>query len=127
MSERLTPLLIQYHRIKERYKDTILLFRMGDFYEMFYEDAKIGSEILGLTLTSRTHGKSAKVPLAGVPVKSVDNYIAKLVQAGLKVAVCEQLEAAGVSKLIKREVIEVITPGTILRPSLLDSCLLYTS
>ncbi|MEO0076284.1 MAG: DNA mismatch repair protein MutS [candidate division WOR-3 bacterium] len=121
ISERLTPLLLQYHRIKERYKDTILLFRMGDFYEMFYEDAKIGSEVLGLTLTSRTHGKSAKVPLAGVPVKSVDNYIARLVEAGLKVAVCEQIEPAGVSKLIKREVIEVITPGTILRPSLLDS------
>lgn len=120
MLERLTPLLQQYHKIKERYKDTMLLFRMGDFYEMFYDDAKIGSKILGLTLTSRSHGKSSKVPLAGVPVKSIDNYIARLVQAGLKVAVCEQLEQPGIAKLIKRDVIEVITPGTVLRPSLLD-------
>jgi DNA mismatch repair protein MutS len=123
MLERLTPVLEQYRKIKERYKDTILLFRMGDFYEMFYEDAKIGSNALGLTLTSRTHGKSAPVPLAGVPVKAVDTYIARLVQAGLKVAVCEQMEAAGAgtTKLIRRDVIEVITPGTILRPSLLDA------
>jgi DNA mismatch repair protein MutS len=120
MLQHLTPLLQQYHRIKERYKDTILLFRMGDFYEMFYEDAKIGSKVLGLTLTSRTHGKTTKVPLAGVPVKSIDNYIARLVQAGLKVAVCEQLEAPGIAKLIKRDVIEVITPGTVLRPALLE-------
>lgn len=83
---------------------------MGDFYEMFDEDAKIGSKVLGLTLTSSSHGKSLKVPLAGVPAKSVDTYIARLVQAGLKVAVCEQLEAPGITKLIKRDVIEVITP-----------------
>jgi len=120
MLERLTPLLEQYRKVKERYKDTILLFRMGDFYEMFYEDAKIGSKVLGITLTSRSHGKSVQVPLAGVPVKSLDTYIARLVQSGLKVAVCEQLEAPGISKLIKRDVIEVITPGTILRPTLLD-------
>jgi len=120
MFERLTPVLQQYQKVKERYKDTILLFRMGDFYEMFYEDAKIGAKVLGLTLTSRSHGKSNKVPLAGVPVKSIDTYIARLVQAGLKVAVCEQLEAPGIAKLIKRDVIEVITPGTVLRPTLLE-------
>ncbi len=120
MFERLTPLLQQYHKVKERYKDAILLFRMGDFYEMFYDDAKIGAKVLGLTLTSRAHGKSARVPLAGVPVKSVDTYIARLVQAGLKVAVCEQLEAPGITKLIKRDVIEVITPGTVLRPTLIE-------
>ncbi len=121
MQERLTPLLEQYHRIKERYKDTMLLFRMGDFYEMFYEDAEIGSKVLGLTLTSRSHGKTTRVPLAGVPVKAVDTYIARLVQSGLKVAICEQLESAGITKLIRRDVIEVITPGTILRPSLLEA------
>ncbi|MEO0091918.1 MAG: DNA mismatch repair protein MutS [candidate division WOR-3 bacterium] len=120
MFERLTPLLQQYHKIKERYKDAILLFRMGDFYEMFYDDAKIGAKVLGLTLTSRSHGKSTRVPLAGVPVKSVDTYIARLVQAGLKVAVCEQLEAPGITKLIKRDVIEIITPGTVLRPTLIE-------
>ncbi|MEO0071991.1 MAG: DNA mismatch repair protein MutS [candidate division WOR-3 bacterium] len=120
MTEQLTPLLQQYHRIKSRYKDAILLFRMGDFYEMFYDDAKIGAKILGLTLTSRSHGKSSRVPLAGIPVKSIDNYIGRLVDSGLKVAICEQLEAPGVSKLIRRDVVEVITPGTILRPALLD-------
>ncbi|MCS7258053.1 MAG: DNA mismatch repair protein MutS [candidate division WOR-3 bacterium] len=120
MTEQLTPLLQQYHRIKARYKDAILLFRMGDFYEMFYEDAKLGAKILGLTLTSRNHGKSSRVPLAGIPVKSIDNYIGRLVNAGLKVAICEQLEAPGVSKLIRRDVVEVITPGTILRPALLE-------
>lgn len=121
MFERLTPLLQQYHKVKERYQDAILLFRMGDFYEMFYDDAKIGARVLGLTLTSRAHGKSAKVPLAGVPVKSIDTYISRLVQAGLKVAVCEQLEQPGIAKLIKRDVIEVITPGTVLRPTLLEA------
>ncbi|MEO0074612.1 MAG: DNA mismatch repair protein MutS [candidate division WOR-3 bacterium] len=121
MLERLTPLLQQYHKVKERYKDTILLFRMGDFYEMFYDDAKIGSQVLGLTLTSRTHGKSTKVPLAGVPVKSIDNYIARLVNAGFKVAICEQLEQPGINKLIRRDVIEVITPGTVIRPTLLEN------
>ncbi|MBS4015686.1 MAG: DNA mismatch repair protein MutS [Candidatus Latescibacteria bacterium] len=121
MLERLTPLLQQYHKVKERYQDTILLFRMGDFYEMFYDDAKIGAQVLGLTLTSRSHGKSTRVPLAGVPVKSIDTYIARLVQAGLKVAVCEQLEQPGIAKLIKRDVIEVITPGTVLRPTLLEA------
>jgi DNA mismatch repair protein MutS len=94
---------------------------MGDFYEMFYDDAKTGAQVLGLTLTSRSHGKSIRVPLAGVPVKSIDNYIARLVQAGLKVAVCEQLEQPGIAKLIKRDVIEVITPGTVLRPTLLEA------
>jgi DNA mismatch repair protein MutS len=119
MPEQLTPLLLQYRKIKDKYRDAILLFRLGDFYEMFYEDAVTGSKVLGLTLTSRSHSPTNKVPLAGVPAKAVDSYIAKLVEAGFRVAVCEQMEVPGLTKLIRRDVVEVITPGTALRPSLL--------
>jgi DNA mismatch repair protein MutS len=116
----LTPLLEQYHQIKQKYHDTILLFQVGDFYEMFYDDAKIVSKALGLTLTARSHGKYNKVPLAGVPIKALDTYLSRLVSAGFKVAICEQLEAPGLAKIIKRNVIEVITPGTAMRPALLE-------
>ncbi|MEO0070655.1 MAG: DNA mismatch repair protein MutS [candidate division WOR-3 bacterium] len=119
--ERLTPLLAQYHRIKERYPGTLLLFRVGDFYEMFYEDAEIGARALNLTLTSRPHGPNHRVPLAGVPAKSLEAYVARLVAQGLKVAVCEQLEAPSRNKpVVARDVIEVITPGTVTRSGLLD-------
>lgn len=118
---QLTPLLEQYQRVKDKYKDTLLLFRVGDFYEFYYDDAKRASACLGITLTSKTIQKGVKVPLAGVPIKACDNYIAKLVKHGFKVAICEQLEPAGKGKkLVARDVVEVITPGTILRPSLLD-------
>jgi DNA mismatch repair protein MutS len=118
----LTPLLEQYQKIKNRYKDVLLLFRVGDFYEFYYEDAKQASSYLGITLTSKTISKGVRVPLAGVPIKAADGYIAKLVRHGLKVAICEQLEPATKGKkLVARDVIEVITPGTILRPSLLDA------
>jgi DNA mismatch repair protein MutS len=118
---QLTPLLEQYHTIKNKHKDTLLLFRVGDFYEFYYEDAKKASACLGIALTSKTIQKGVKVPLAGVPVKAGDNYIAKLVKRGFKVAICEQLEpAAKGKKLVERDVVEVITPGTIMRPSLLD-------
>jgi len=120
MAEQLTPLLLQYRKIKDKYRDAILLFRLGDFYEMFYEDAVTGSKVLGLTLTSRTHSPTNKVPLAGVPAKAVDSYIAKLVEPGFRVAVCEQMEVPGLTKLIRRDVVEVITPGTALRPTLLE-------
>ena len=118
---QLTPLFEQYQRVKNKYKDTLLLFRVGDFYEFYYNDAKRASSYLGITLTSKTLSKGVKVPLAGVPIKASENYIAKLVKHGLKVAICEQLEPSGKGKkLLARDVIEVITPGTILRPSLLD-------
>lgn len=118
---QLTPLLEQYQKIKNRHKDTLLLFRVGDFYEFYYDDAKLASSCLGITLTSKTIQKGVKVPLAGVPIKASENYIAKLVKNGLKVAICEQLEPAGRGKkLVARDVVEVITPGTILRTSLLD-------
>ncbi|MCK4941494.1 DNA mismatch repair protein MutS [candidate division WOR-3 bacterium] len=117
----LTPLLEQYQKIKNKYKDVMLLFRVGDFYEFYYDDAKLASSYLGITLTSKTIGKGPRVPLAGVPIKAAENYIAKLVKHGLKVAICEQLEPATKGKkLVARDVIEVITPGTVLRPSLLD-------
>jgi len=117
----LTPLLEQYQKIKNKYKDVLLLFRVGDFYEFYYEDAKLASSCLGITLTAKTISKGVRVPLSGVPIKAADVYIAKLVRNGLKVAICDQLEPATKGKkLVPRDVIEVITPGTVLRPSLLD-------
>ncbi len=117
----LTPLLEQYQKIKNKYKGVLLLFRVGDFYEFYYDDAKLASNYLGITLTSKTIGKGTRVPLAGVPIKAAENYIAKLVKHGFKVAICEQLEPATKGKkLVARDVVEVITPGTVLRPSLLD-------
>jgi len=105
----------QYHRIRKEYPGTILLFRLGDFYEMFGDDAKLGSKVLEITLTSRQ-----KVPMCGVPYHSASKYIATLIKAGYKVAICEQLEDAKVTKdLVKRDVIRVITPGTVLEENLL--------
>lgn len=115
MKEGLTPLLHQYKRIKAKYPDAILLFRVGDFYETFYEDAQIASKVLGIVLTQRQEG----VPLAGVPYHAAEPYIAKLVRAGYKVAICEQLEEPKPGKLVHRDVVEVITPGTLLEPQLL--------
>jgi DNA mismatch repair protein MutS len=117
----LTPLLDQYHKIKKDHKDTVLLFRMGDFYETFYDDARLASDVLGIALTSRPHGKKGRVPLAGVPYRSVDTYIARLVKAGHRVAICDQMEDPKQARgLVRREVTEVVTPGTIVRPSLLE-------
>ncbi|RKZ35175.1 hypothetical protein DRQ33_00365 [bacterium] len=104
----------QYYTIKSKYPDSILFFRLGDFYEMFDEDAKIASEVLGITLTSRSQGLEKKTPLAGVPYHSAERYLAKLLRAGFKVAICEQVEDPKLAKkLVKREVVEVMTPGTI--------------
>ncbi len=121
MPPKLTPLLSQYRRIKEQHKDTLLFFRVGDFYEMFYEDAETGARALGLTLTSRPHGPDNRVPLAGVPAKSLDTYVGRLVKQGFKVAICEQLEQPKPGKpVVRREVVEILTPGTLTRPGLLD-------
>ncbi len=112
--KKLTPLMDQYYAIKAKYPDAILFFRLGDFYEMFDEDAKIASEVLGITLTSRDHGLDHKTPLAGVPYHSAEKYLAKLLRAGFKVAICEQVEDPKLAKkLVRREVVEVMTPGTI--------------
>ena len=120
--QKSTPILKQYFKVKSDYEDSILLFRMGDFYETFYKDAEIASSVLNIALTSRTYGKGNRVPLAGIPVKAADNYITKLIKAGLKVAICEQLEHPTLSKgIVKRGVVEVITPGTVTNPNILDS------
>ena len=116
-----TPLMEQYLAIKGKHKDKILLYRMGDFYETFYDDAVKISKILGIALTKRSHGKTANVPLAGFPYHALDAYLPKLVNAGEKVAICEQVEDPKLAKtVVKREVIEVVTPGTTLSDKLLD-------
>lgn len=115
-----TPLIQQYLDIKSRHQDSLLFFRVGDFYEMFFEDAEEGSGLLGLTLTSRNNGGKRDVPLAGVPVKALNEYVSRLLKAGRRVAICEQLEdpseAVGI---VRRDVVEVITPGTVFEDSLL--------
>jgi DNA mismatch repair protein MutS len=111
----------QYREIKSRHQDAILLFRMGDFYEMFYDDAEIASRHLGLTLTARNNGGAAEVPLAGVPVKAVGEYLRRLVQQGFRVAICEQVEDPKVAKgIVRREVVETVTPGAAFSDDLLD-------
>ncbi len=119
MSE--TPLMQQYREIKARHQDAILFFRMGDFFEMFYEDAEVGSRVLGLTLTARNNGGAAAVPLAGVPAKAVSEYVKRLVRKGFRVAICEQVEDPKYAKgPVRREVIETVTPGAALADDLLD-------
>jgi len=116
-----TPLMRQYRKIKEKYPDTILLFRMGDFFETFEEDAITTSKVLGITLTKRSNGAASEVPLAGFPHHALDNYLPKLVKAGYRVAVCEQLEDPKYAKgIVKRDVIEVVTPGANFSEKLLD-------
>ena len=111
----------QYREIKTRHQNAILFFRMGEFYEMFYEDAETASRVLGLTLTSRNNGAAAEVPLAGVPVKAANDYVRRLVQRGFRVAICEQVEDPKVAKgVVKREVIETVTPGVAFADDLLD-------
>ncbi|HEV2386004.1 MAG TPA: DNA mismatch repair protein MutS [Candidatus Acidoferrales bacterium] len=113
MTEPTTPLLRQYHAIKQRYPHALLLFRLGDFYELFYEDALAASRELQITLTSRNREAGQAVPMCGVPYHAAETYIARLVRAGYKVAVCEQMEEPSrAKKLVRREVIRVITPGT---------------
>ncbi|RLB09097.1 MAG: DNA mismatch repair protein MutS, partial [Deltaproteobacteria bacterium] len=120
MSE-LTPMLKQYKEIKSQYKDCILFFRLGDFYEMFFEDAKTASKILGIALTSRGSYNGKKVPMCGVPFHSVNSYIGKLIACGFKVAICEQVEDPKKSKgIVKREVIRVITPGSVIDETEID-------
>ncbi|HNX26354.1 MAG TPA: DNA mismatch repair protein MutS [Phycisphaerae bacterium] len=115
-----TPAMRQYRTFKEQYPDYVLLFRMGDFYETFYEDAKIASRTLGLTLTSRSKGPNA-VPLAGIPYHALDNYLGRLIQAGYRVALCEQIEDPKEAKgVVKRDVVRLITPGTLTDETLLE-------
>ncbi|MFC2134787.1 DNA mismatch repair protein MutS [Bacteroidota bacterium] len=116
-----TPLMSQFHKIKDKYPDTLLLFRVGDFYETFEDDAKTASKVLGITLTKRANGSAGNVPLAGFPHHAVDTYLPKLVRAGYRVAICEQTEDPKLAKgLVKRDVIEIVTPGVAFSDKLLD-------
>jgi len=116
-----TPLMEQYLAIKADYQDMILLYRMGDFYETFYKDAELISRILGIALTKRSHGKTAHVPLAGFPYHALDAYLPKLIKAGHKVAICEQVEDPKLAKtVVKRKVVEVVTPGTAMSDKILE-------
>ncbi len=118
---KLTPMLAQYLRLKERHRDAILMFRLGDFYEMFFEDAERAAAILDITLTARNKHDATPIPLCGVPFHSVEPYIQKLLGAGLKVAICEQVEDPRAAKgLVDRDVVRVITPGTIVEEESLD-------
>ena len=117
----LTPMMAQYFEIKKDYPDTILFFRLGDFYEMFFDDAKTASSVLELTLTGRACGQGEKAPMCGVPFHSAEGYIAKLVQSGYKVAICEQVEDPATAKgLVKRDVTRIITKGSIIENTMLD-------
>jgi len=115
-----TPLRKQYLRVKQKYPEAIVFFRLGDFYETFDEDAKIASKELDVVLTSREMGKGQRVPMAGIPHHALDNYLAKLINRGHKVAICEQLTPPG-KGLVERDVIRVVTPGTVVEPNLLAS------
>jgi len=115
-----TPLRKQYLRVKQKYPEAIVFFRLGDFYETFDEDAKVASRELDVVLTSREMGKGQRVPMAGIPHHALDNYLAKLINRGHKVAICEQLSPPG-KGLVERDVIRVVTPGTVVEPNLLES------
>ena len=121
MANELTPMMQQYLDFKNQYRDELLFYRSGDFYELFFEDAKTASRELGLTLTGRNGGLEERIPMCGVPYHSVEPYIAKLIKKGFRVAICEQMEDPKLAKgLVKREVIRVITPGTALNEALLE-------
>lgn len=118
---KLTPMMQQYKAIKERYKDCILFFRLGDFYEMFFEDAEIASRELEIALTSRDCGLKERAPMCGVPYHAAHTYLARLISKGYKVAICEQMEDPALAKgLVKRDVTRVVTPGTIIDPTMLE-------
>lgn len=118
---KLSPMMVQYFQIKSKYPGMLLFFRLGDFYEMFFDDAKIASQILDLVLTGKDCGQGERAPMCGVPFHSADNYIAKLVAHGYKVAICEQLEdPKSVKGIVKRDVIRIITPGTVIEGNMLD-------
>ena len=116
----LTPLMRQYFAIKNSYPDTILLFQVGDFYELFFEDAQKAASVLGIALTKRGTHEGEPIPLCGVPLHVVDHYLSKLVRAGFKVALCDQLEQPKPGKVVDRGVTQVLTPGTLTDTKLLD-------
>ena len=118
---QISPMMRQYMEIKDQHKDRVLFFRLGDFYEMFFDDALLVSKELELTLTGKNYGQAERAPMCGVPFHSADGYIAKLVEKGYQVAICEQTEDPALAKgLVKREVVRIVTPGTLLNQSMLN-------
>lgn len=120
MQDFTTPMMKQYSAIKKQYADCLLFYRMGDFYELFLEDADIGAQVLNITLTGKANGNGGRIPMAGVPYHAVDSYLAKLVKAGYKVAICEQLSPPNKKGLVKRDVVRIVTPGTMLDEKALE-------
>src|SRR3990167_5747769 len=115
-----TPLMKQYHAIKEQHPQALLMFQVGDFYELFFDDAKQAAASLGIALTSRGKSKGEPIPLCGVPLHALDYYLVKLVKAGFNVAICNQLEQPVPGKVVERGVTQVLTPGTLTDAKLLD-------
>ncbi len=122
MSENLTPVRQQYLKVKRQYPQAIVFFRLGDFYETFDDDARIAAKELEIVLTARSMGKGNSIPMAGIPYHAVDNYLARLINRGYKVAICEQMTKPGETKgIVQREVVRLVTPGTVVEPGLLNS------
>ena len=119
-SQTLTPMMAQYMKIKQEHQDYLLFYRMGDFYELFFEDAKIASKALDIALTGRNCGLEERAPMCGVPFHAVENYIAKLIEKGYKVAICDQVSEPVPGEIVRREVTRVITPGTIIETEILN-------
>ena len=121
-SSKATPMMQQYFSIKEKYPDAFLFYRMGDFFEMFFEDAERASRILEITLTSRNKNDEKPIPMCGVPYRAAQGYIARLLEGGHKVAICDQVEDPSRARgLVKRDVVRVVTPGMIFESELLDA------
>src|SRR5579864_9722452 len=121
-TEKMTPLMKQYSSIKARYPDTILFFRMGDFFETFGEDAITTAKVTGIALTKRNNGAAGNIELAGFPHHQLDNYLPKMIRGGYRVAVCEQLEDPKLAKgIVQRGVVEVVTPGVTMNDKLLET------
>src|SRR3990167_6429676 len=121
LTEYSTPMMKQYRDIKKKYPDTLLFFRLGDFYELFLDDAEVGSRILDITLTARSKGKDGKIPMCGVPYHAIDSYLGRIVKAGYKAAICEQIsEPEKGVEIVEREVVRVVTPGTVTSENMLN-------
>src|SRR5687767_13202163 len=121
MSQQLSPAMRQYQQFKAQHPGYVLFFRMGDFYGMFWEDAKLAHKVLGVALTSRNKGADDEIPMAGVPFHAVESYLRRMIAAGYKVAICEQMEDAALAKgVVKRDVVRLMTPGTLTDDPLLD-------
>jgi DNA mismatch repair protein MutS len=119
--KKMSPMMVQYLESKKEYPDCILFYRIGDFYEMFFEDAKIASEVLDLVLTGKDCGTGERAPMCGIPFHAADSYVSRLVSNGYKVAIAEQMEDPKMAKgIVKREVIRVVTPGTMTSDAVLD-------